>query len=514
MSELKSFKFLKPKVVFDYQQDTKWLSRDKYPRMLGDVDGDGLIDIVGFADDGGVYALQYALQFNGSNFVNHHKILDKSFSYSDGWHSQDKTPRMVSDLDNDGKADIIGFKKDSVWVAQSQENGSYKYYKVLDSFFSHNDRESQNLYPRMLGDVDGDGLLDIVGFGETNTFISFAKKNSSNGSIQYTQPQFKVMGYTIKNGGWLSQDIHPRYLADVDGDGKADIVGFGDKNVYIAFSNGNGFESAKGYSEFFHLNGGYYTWIDRENGHAAKYGRVVGDINGDGKADVVGFYTWGTIVMTSNGRGFNEPYIANYELGYDKWGKPSVNPRMLADIDGDGKADIVGFKDTKVYVSFVKTIAPYEIDIEACERYSPNIERECFEKAYNNAIKQIGMWLKKIIMSQSDKDNLEAKKRELVHAFENYKQVTPENNHKRDANKEKNENSFVSAMNDIKAMQEKMLLEEQFDEMARQELNERRAKHKRKSLTEDLYGKFFNKVEVEVKLCGVNKEIPDTSDDV
>ena len=35
-------------------------------------------------------------------------------------------------------------------------------------------------------------------------------------------------------GGWTSQDQYPRELADVNGDGTADIVGFGNAGVYVS----------------------------------------------------------------------------------------------------------------------------------------------------------------------------------------------------------------------------------------------------------------------------------------
>jgi hypothetical protein len=37
-------------------------------------------------------------------------------------------------------------------------------------------------------------------------------------------------------GGWASDDHFPRELADVNGDGRADIVGFGDAGVYVALA--------------------------------------------------------------------------------------------------------------------------------------------------------------------------------------------------------------------------------------------------------------------------------------
>lgn len=35
-------------------------------------------------------------------------------------------------------------------------------------------------------------------------------------------------------GGWLNQDLYPRYLADVNNDGRIDIVGFAADGVHVA----------------------------------------------------------------------------------------------------------------------------------------------------------------------------------------------------------------------------------------------------------------------------------------
>ena len=40
------------------------------------------------------------------------------------------------------------------------------------------------------------------------------------------------------SGGWSSNDTWPRELADVNGDGAADITGFGQNGVYDALSHG------------------------------------------------------------------------------------------------------------------------------------------------------------------------------------------------------------------------------------------------------------------------------------
>jgi hypothetical protein len=48
-----------------------------------------------------------------------------------------------------------------------------------------------------------------------------------------------VANFGYNAGGWRV-DMHPRFLADLTGDGRADIVGFGDAGVWTALNNGNG----------------------------------------------------------------------------------------------------------------------------------------------------------------------------------------------------------------------------------------------------------------------------------
>ena len=61
----------------------------------------------------------------------------------------------------------------------------------------------------------------------------------SNGDGSFQAPQLVIAEFGYEAGGW-QVDKHPRFLADVTGDSRADIVGFGDAGVYVALSNGDG----------------------------------------------------------------------------------------------------------------------------------------------------------------------------------------------------------------------------------------------------------------------------------
>ena len=97
-----------------------------------------------------------------------------------------------------------------------------------------------NTYPRMLVDMNGDGQPDIVGFSGNgvavalNTGTSFGPGKAGRGPV-----------FTI-TGGWSDMNTYPRMLVDMNGDGLPDIVGFSGNAVAVALNTGNSFGPAQG----------------------------------------------------------------------------------------------------------------------------------------------------------------------------------------------------------------------------------------------------------------------------
>ncbi|WP_194539872.1 FG-GAP repeat domain-containing protein, partial [Pseudovibrio japonicus] len=87
---------------------------------------------------------------------------------------------------------------------------------------------------RVVGDVNGDGRVDIVGFSEDVVLVSLGRSDGSFGEIKQAHNDFVVAS------GWSSQDLYPRMLADINGDGRADIVGFNQDATFVALGQSDG----------------------------------------------------------------------------------------------------------------------------------------------------------------------------------------------------------------------------------------------------------------------------------
>ena len=180
----------------------------------------------------------------------------------------------------------------------------------------------------LLGDVDGDGKADLVGIGspkDPDAGVVYVAKSDGSGFPAWT---WKTAGRMIGDGAGV-------LLGDVDGDGKADLVGIGSPKdpdagvVYVAKSNGSGFPA--------------WTWqtAGRMIGDGA--GVLLGDVDGDRKADLVGIGSpkdpdAGVVyVAKSNGSGF------------PGWAWKTTSRMMsdtaralIGDVTGDRKNDLVG----------------------------------------------------------------------------------------------------------------------------------------------------------------------------
>jgi hypothetical protein len=315
-----------------------------HPRLLADVTGSGAQAIVGFGDAGIYTALPTASgTFTDANFVLGafgHQPAGGSWDYQD--------VRMLADITGDHRADVVGFKTDGAYTALSQGDGTFRLSnpqgspagRVLE--FERSTFEDSGRLMLTLADVTGTGGADIVGFDADSVHLAPSLGNGHFG------PLVPVLDAFTKNAGGWQYDLHPRLFADITGNGRADLVGFGDDGVWTALSTGaNGFAAPA----FVLANLGYTAGGWRSDMHP----RVLADLTGNGRADIVGFGYDGVWTALSNGDGtFAEAHYVLPFFGYSdasgSW-RVRAHTRVLADLTGNGRADIVGFGDAGVFTA-------------------------------------------------------------------------------------------------------------------------------------------------------------------
>ena len=252
-----------------------------------------------------------------------------------GWAPEH--PRLLADVNGDTKQDVVGFGNDGTWVATS--NGTnFTPVLVLGDFGFHAGGWRANLHVRTAGDVNGDHMDDIVGFGNAGVYRALATGNGGLGSADFVVADF---GY---DQGWRN-DKHVRLLADVNGDTRKDIVGFGTHGVWVSLS----MSTAGDFSTPFFAVGDFGTlqgWNNEE------HVRTTADINGDTKQDIVAFGDHGVWVAMANGTGFDSPQLVLTEFAILAGGwRVDRHPRFMVDVNKDTKDDIVGFGYEGIWIS-------------------------------------------------------------------------------------------------------------------------------------------------------------------
>ena len=219
-----------------------------------------------------------------------------------------------ADFNGDGRDDVVTFTHDplaDVYVALSNGSGFVGTSTKWHDFFALSGETP------LTGDFNGDGRDDIVTF--THGSLADVHVALSTGS---------AFAGATKWHDWFSLDGEVPAVGDVNGDGRDDIITFTRNNladVYVALSTGSGFAASAKWHEFFGVAG---------------ESPGVADVNGDGRDDIVTF-THGSLadvyVALSTGSGFGAS-----AKWHDSFAPGLADPR-LADVNGDGRADVVQF---------------------------------------------------------------------------------------------------------------------------------------------------------------------------
>ena len=222
-----------------------------------------------------------------------------------------------------------------------------------------------------LADVDGDGVKDICGRSATGVFCALSTKSSFEPATQWDTSFSDANGW---NNVVYADTIQ---FSDVNGDGMADLCGRGYTGVFCALSTGAGFNpptlwSAAGSGDFSDAAG----W-----GSINYAGSIrLGDINGDKLADVCGRSAFGVLCALSTGTAFAAatPWDGNFTDTPSATNSVGWYPvqyggtLQLGDIDGDGKADICGRSVGGMYCALSNGVNGFVNDALALDSFSDN----------------------------------------------------------------------------------------------------------------------------------------------
>jgi hypothetical protein len=269
-----------------------------------------------------------ATTVTGVSPANAQQFIMRDFGTDQGWQS-DKHPRFVVDITGDGRADVVGFGDAGVYSAVATSNGQYQASVQVSNDFGFNTGWRVGKHDRFVTDITGDGRADIVGVGETTVVTAVS---SGNGRFGPTTP--------IPAPGFSSSTCTIRKMADANGDGRSDLFCIRDHRVDVALATGNG-----GFGPPI-LATTVFPILDFQ-GFTTTF--TIVDVSGDRRADILGTVTSSqgvgpsflTLISLGNGT-----YNAE-ENGGGTWppsGSP-VTPDLVSDVSGDGFADLILFAD-------------------------------------------------------------------------------------------------------------------------------------------------------------------------
>ena len=269
----------------------------------GDFNGDGKTDLVHLTD--GDYVHSWFYRSDGKFDVG-------QFTFRVGYNIRSGT-WLTGDFNADGRTDLAHVTDDeyvNLWFSNGDGTFNEKRWRAVAGYNTKSGRW-------LAGDLNGDGRTDLIHLPDATYMHSWLSRGDGTFDVGRFDPA--EGGYAVYSGSFIAGDFN--------GDHKTDLIHFVNRDyVHVWLSNGDGrFTVLDRYSPWAGYDFSLGSWL-------------TGDFNGDGHTDLVHITGLDYVHVWLAGDhgdftvGKFSP-MSGYATSMDSW--------LVADIDGDGKTDLV-----------------------------------------------------------------------------------------------------------------------------------------------------------------------------
>lgn len=227
----------------------------------------------------------------------------------------------VGDINGDGQADVVSSGEGPMEPGATGKNGGLYWYEYPNWTKHVIDARGTYADDMQVVDVDGDGDLDIVVPEDSTSQVRWYENPGPKGNPATDPWKMHVIGSYAKLG---FQEAHDVEVADLNGDGKIDVVIANQK--WLAPRPVNQAETAV----FFQNSPDSWTPVVVSKTYGE--GTCIADLNGDGRPDIVKGGWW-----------LENPKDPVHDKWPQHWfykGWPDRAGVTVADLNQDGRPDV------------------------------------------------------------------------------------------------------------------------------------------------------------------------------